>query len=80
MKEAIVPAALRGSAQQKKDLGTRVETFAHSPGEGGSSTPPFLEKHTDLSILVLSSSSNLLTMDLVFQLSGYQVKEAKKKT
>lgn len=78
MKEATAPAALRGSVQLKKDLGTRVERWAHSPDEGDSSAPPLRKKRTNLSILVLSSSSNLLTVDLVFQLPGYQVKEAKK--
>lgn len=80
MKEALVPAALMGSAQLEKDVGTGVERGAHSPGAGDSPAPPLLRKHTNLSIPVLGSSSNLLPIKLVFQLPGHQVKQAKKNT
>lgn len=70
MKEALVPAALTGSAQLRKDVGTGAERGAHSPGEGDAPAPPLLRKHTNLSIPVLSSSSNLRTIKLVFVLAG----------
>ena len=76
-KNTVVSAALWGSVQLKEDLGTRAEQCAHRPDAGFSAAPPLLEKHANRSILVLGSSSNILTMDVVFQFPGYQVKEAK---
>lgn len=50
--------------------------------EGDSSVPPLLKKNANLSksacILVLGSSNNLLTMDSVSQLPGYQIKGTEK--
>lgn len=59
-----------------------MHTARQKGARGDSSEPPLWKKHTNLSksalILVLGSLNYLLSVDLISQLPGYEVKGAKK--
>lgn len=59
-----------------------MHTAKQKEAGGDSSEPPLWKKHTNLSrsalILVLGSLNHLLSVDLISQLPGYEVKGAKK--